>query len=78
MALEKEFKYYIDHQDEIVKKYNGKYVVIVGETVVSSHSTEMEAYLEAKKIYDLGTFLIQKVSPGENSYTQSFRSRVTF
>lgn len=78
MALEKEFKYYIDHQDELVKKYNGKYVVIVGETIVSTHLTEMEAYLEAKKTYDLGTFLIQKVSPGENSYTQSFHSRVAF
>ena len=26
--LEKEFKYYLEHQDELVKQYDGKFIVI--------------------------------------------------
>jgi len=26
--LEKEFKYYLDNQDKLVEKYNGKFIVI--------------------------------------------------
>jgi hypothetical protein len=28
--LDKEFKYYLDHQEELLPTYNGKYVMIVG------------------------------------------------
>ena len=78
MALDKEFKYYREHQQELVEKYNGKFVVIVDERVVGVFDSELEAYTEAKKEHQLGTFLIQKVSPGTESYTQSFHSRVSF
>jgi len=78
MSLEKEFKYYVDHQDELVKKYNGKFIVIHGENVLGAFGSDLEAYTEAKKKYDVGTFLIQKVDPGQTSYTQSFHSRVAF
>jgi len=32
--LEKEFKYYIEHQEELLQKYNGKYLVIIDENVI--------------------------------------------
>ena len=32
--LEKEFTYYLDHQSELVEKYNGKFLVIKGEDVI--------------------------------------------
>lgn len=76
--LEKEFKYYKDHQEELVKRYNGKFVAIVNEQVVGSFDAELEAYTEMKKKYAVGTFLIQQCLPGETSYTQTFHSRVTF
>ncbi len=76
--LKREFDYYLKHQDELVKKYNGKFVVIVGEKVVGAYDTEMEAYLQSKKEHELGTFLIQECTPGDEAYTQVFHSRVSF
>jgi hypothetical protein len=76
--LEKEFKYYLDHQDELVKKYNGRVLVIIGNEVVSDYATTEEAYFKSQEQYELGTFLIQKCSPGDKDYTLTFHSRVTF
>ena len=49
--LEKEFKYFKDHQEELVKKHEGKYLVIVGEEVVGPYDLEIDAYTEAKRHY---------------------------
>ncbi len=76
--LEKEFKYYIDHQDELVAKYRGKYIVIVGETVIGAYDTEIVAYTKSQEEHALGTFLIQACLPGKENFTQTFHSRVVF
>ncbi len=76
--LEDEFQFYLDNQDELVKKYNGRFIVIKGEKVVGDYSSEIEAYNKSVAAYELGTFLIQECRPGEESYTQTFRTRVTF
>lgn len=76
--LDKEFNYYKDHQEELVQKYNGKFLAIVGEEVVGVFDTELEAYAEMKRKYALGTFLLQHCLPGKGSYTQTFHSRVAF
>ncbi len=76
--LEKEFNYYLDNQEEFVKKYNGKFIVIVGEEVVGDYITEQDAYIKSLERFKPGEFLIQHVEPGEDSYTQTFHSRVTF
>jgi hypothetical protein len=76
--LEKEFKYYLENQNELVKIFNGKYIVIIENQVVDSYDSELEAYVTSKEKYELGTFLIQYVEPGKNNYTQTFHSRVSF
>lgn len=76
--LEKEFKYYIKNQKELIKKYDGKYIVIKNEKVIGSYESEIEAIEETSKIEELGTFLVQKCEPGVESYTQTFHSRITF
>lgn len=76
--LDKEFNYYKDHQEELVQKYNGKFLAIVGEEVAGVFDTALEAYAEMKRKYALGTFLIQHCLPGKDSYTQTFHSRVAF
>ncbi len=76
--LKKEFKYYIDHQKELVKKYNGRYIVIVDSKVIGDYDSEIEAIEETSKTYKLGMFLVQKCEPGSNSYTQNYHSRVMF
>ena len=76
--LEKEFEYYTTHQEELLKQYNGSFIVIVGESVVGNYPDLPTAYNESKKKYELGTFLIQQCTPGKDSYTRKFRSRVEF
>lgn len=68
-TLEKEFDYYIDHQDELVKKYNGKVIVIKDEKVIGVFDTNSEAVQKTFQTHELGTFLIQKCTPGTDSYT---------
>ena len=74
--LQIEFEYYVAHQEELVKKYNGKFIVIMGHEVINSYNSEVEAIEETSKTHKLGTFLVQKCEPGEESYTQTFHSRV--
>ena len=76
--LEREFNYYLQNQDEFVNKYNGKYIVIKENDVIGVFDSEFEAVKETSKKYELGTFLVQKCEPGEESYTQTYHSRVAF
>ena len=74
--LEKEFQFFLDHKDDLVKKYNGRYVVIKDGKVIGDYAGEVDAIRETTKHHELGTFLVQKCEPGRESYTQTFHSRV--
>lgn len=76
--LEKEFEFYLYHQNEFVEKHDGQYVVIADGHVVGVYDDALTAVTETQKSYKLGTFLVQKVSEGNAEYTQTFHSRVTF
>ncbi len=76
--LEKEFKYYLEHQKELVKKYNGKFIVIKDCEVIGAFDSELEAVEKTAEKHELGTFLVQKCEPGSESYTQTYHSRVLF
>ncbi|MBI4822646.1 MAG: hypothetical protein HY805_00220 [Nitrospirae bacterium] len=77
-SLEKEFRFYLDNQAELVKKYNGKFVVIKDAQVIGAYDSEVEAVEKTSKTHALGTFLVQKCEPGTESYTQTYHSRVVF
>ena len=77
-TLKQEFEYYIKHQKELVKKYNGKFIVIKNKTVIGSYDDELDAVEETTKEHELGKFLVQKCEPGIDNYTQTFHSRVSF
>ncbi len=74
--LEQEFQYYLDNQDELVKKFKGRFIVIKGCQVVGDYDSDVQAVEEASSKYGLGTFLVQKCESGEESYSQVFHSRV--
>jgi len=74
--LQKQLEYFKSHQDELVREYKGKFLVIKDQEVQGVYGSEIEAYTDAKKKFKLGTFLIQQCLPGEESYTQTFHSRV--
>jgi hypothetical protein len=76
--LEQEFKYFLEHKSELINKYLGKYIVIIGDKVMGAYESEIEAYSESLKTHKIGTFLIQLCTPGTESYTHTFHSRAVF
>lgn len=78
VMLEKEFQFYLDNQEKLLKDYEGKFIVIIGNEVKGAYNSELEAFTESKKLFKSGTFLIQKCTVGEDDYTETFHSRVVF
>lgn len=76
--LKPEFEWYLAHKAELLKKFNGKFVVIKNCKVIGAYDAELEAVQKTRESEELGTFLVQKVEPGDAAYTQTFNSRVSF
>lgn len=75
--LDKEFKYYLDHQNELLPKYNGKFIVIVGTDIVGAYDDREDAYYSSLEKYEPGTFMIQLCTPGDSAYTVRYYNRVS-
>lgn len=73
-SLFKEFQWYLDNQDKFVKLYDGKVLVIKKAQVLGAYSSEVEAVTVTMKKHKLGTFLVQKCSPGNKDYTVTFHT----
>lgn len=78
IELKKEFEWYLAHQGELVAKHLGKVLVIRDQQVIGVYETEEEALFAAKARYQLGTFIIQKCTPGTDDTSMAFHSRVSF
>ena len=76
--LKKEFEWYIANQETMVELYDGKVIAIKDGEVLGAYETELDAVLETRKHHEQGTFIVQRVSAGEEAYTQTFHSRVAF
>jgi hypothetical protein len=76
--LEKELQFFIDNQERLVKEHRGKTLVIRGEEVVAVYDSPLEAYTEAMKKYDPGTFMIQPCNEGSDAYTVTITSHELF
>jgi len=74
--LSTEFKYFLDHQDELVKMYNNRVLVIIGEKVVGDYENFDQAFFQSIKKYEPGTFLLQECTEGEEAYTDTFYTPV--
>jgi hypothetical protein len=76
--LKREFEFFRANQDALVKQYNGKFIVIKNQAVIGVFDDQATAVAETQKVHPLGTFLVQRVAPGSDVYTQTFHSRVAF
>lgn len=76
--LEKEFKFYLENQNKLLKEHLNKFIIIKDQIVVASYDTKQEAYDFASENFELGTFLIQQCLPGDLGHTQTFHSQVIF
>jgi len=74
-VLESELKYYLKYQDELVKQYTGKYIVIKNHEVIGNYDNELEAVKKSAKEHELGTFLVQKCEAGDQGYSPCFSCR---
>ena len=73
------FKYYLEHQDELVKQYNGKYLIITADGVMGAFDSMREGYDTALDTYGKGNFMLQLCTEGDGAYSQQFfTSRVAF
>jgi len=70
------FQYYLRNQDQLLKEYNGKYLVITKDGVAGAFDTEAGAYYDAKEKYGLGQFIVQLCTPGDDAYSQQFFSPI--
>lgn len=69
VPFETEFRYFIEHQDELVEKYFGKILVLRGPRVEGVYNEPIDALVESQAKWPLGTFMIQRCIPGPEAYT---------
>ena len=77
-VLKKEFEYYLAHQEDYVRQYDGKVIVLKDQKVLGVYADTVSAVTATQRDHKLGTFLVQKVEPGNAATSQTFHSRVVF
>jgi hypothetical protein len=76
--VEDNYYWYIADQDELVKKYNGKHLLLVDCGVAGAYENRRDTYVDGANKYGFGNFLLQKCSPGDRDtvirYAPAFAS----
>lgn len=75
-SLDRNYQYFLNNRDNIVREYYGRFVIIHEEKVVSNHDSELKAYLEGKEEFGLGNFIIQYAVPEDEEKLQAFCSPI--
>jgi hypothetical protein len=68
-TFQTELQFFKDNQDRLVQQCDGKTLVLRGKQVVGTYDSKLEAYLDAKKRFGAGNFMIQECRPGPDAYT---------
>ena len=75
-TIKDEFHYYVDHQDDFVKKYDGKVIALKDHKVLGAYDSYIDALVETTKEHEQGTFMLQRVSEGDEEYTVTIHAPV--
>lgn len=78
MRFGDEFQCYLDHQAELAKQFEGRYVVIKNGAVLGDYKTAAEAVRRTVREHTPGTFLVQLCDADPESVRHTFHSRVRF
>ena len=65
--LDRDFDYFLENHEALVKKYNGKFVVIKDQKVIGAYDDVGEAIKATTKKHKLGTFSVQECSDDPRS-----------
>lgn len=76
--FEKELEFFIANQDRLVQEYQGKILVLRGDSVAGVYGSPLAAYLDAVKKYEPGTFMIQPCVEGPDAYTVTISTHELF
>jgi len=60
VMADKNYAYFKEHLEDLIEQYSGKQVVIKDESIIGVYDTFKEAYDEAIKTEELGSFIIQQ------------------
>ena len=66
MPLETELKYYESAKDELLRHYEGKYVLIIGQEQLGIYDNMEEAYRQGIELRGNVPMLIQKIEEVES------------
>ena len=69
-----EMTYFVRNQDALVRRYDGRTLVIRGTKIEGVYDSHLEAYLAAKARFAPGSFMIQRCEPGRQAYTVTVSS----
>ncbi len=59
-AIKEGLRYFETIENDLVKKYENKFVVIAHDKVQGIYETDKEAYIQASRKFKEGTFLIRQ------------------
>ena len=76
--FEKELGFFIANQEELVKEHRGKTLVLQGESVLGVYGNPLEAFLDAEKKYERGSYMIQPCVAGADAYTVTISTHELF
>ena len=77
--LRKEFDWYLENQDTLVKQYSGQFLVISGQKVLFASIDKDKAYNEGVNLAGAGNYILQKCTPGDEAYSITYHThRVRF
>ncbi len=74
--LKKEYDFYKSNEDEFIKKYNGKFIVIKNREVIGIYNSRIDAYSKTQEEHEIGTFLIQHCVKETKKTQASFYSYI--
>ncbi|MCY4625065.1 MAG: hypothetical protein OXC99_08720 [Chloroflexi bacterium] len=75
-ALQEEFQNYLAYQADFVAKYDGRFIALKDGVVLGDYDSAGEAMLDLRDTHPIGTYLIQRVSPGDKDTKVSIYSPV--
>ncbi len=76
--FQEELEFFKANQINLVHKYGGKILVIKGKKVIGAYNNTIDAFTEAAKEFELGSFMIQPCEPGPEAYTVTISSSELF
>ncbi len=74
--IKKQYIYFLDNKDSLIKKYHGKILVISDNFEVYAFDSKEDAYTFGVKTFGFGNMLIQECSESAISKVRTFHSRV--